>query len=81
MRKISEEEYIKLPLIGRGRIGPLYRAVAALKVGEVLLLEKADHQKKYHPNITVKRLGKQLGRSYTTLTIATGDGWTVKRDA
>lgn len=79
MRKISEDEYNALPLIGKGPIGALYRAVAQLSVGEILLLEKADHKKKYHPGITVKRVGKRLSRKYEVLTIATGEGWTIKR--
>ena len=79
MKKLSEEEYGALPLIGGGRIGPLYRAVAGLDVGEAMLIETADHQKKYHPRLTVNRVGKKLGRTYLTLTVATGEGWTVKR--
>jgi len=35
MRLISEEEYSALPLIGRGAVGALYRAVSQLGIGDI----------------------------------------------
>ena len=68
-----------MPLIGRGRTGAFYRSVAALKTGEILLLEKADHRKKYHPGRTVRNVERRTGREFEVLTVITGEGWTVKR--
>lgn len=79
MKKITDDEYSKLPLIGRGRISDFYREVARLQVGEILLLERSDWKKNYHPSRTVKSLAKRTARRFEVMTIATGDGWTVKR--
>lgn len=79
MRKLTPEEYSQLPLVGRGRTSPFYRAVAQLKVGEILLLEKSDWKKKYHPGAVVRNLEKRTGREHEVLTVVTGEGWTVKR--
>lgn len=79
MKKLTDDEYAKLHLVGRGRISPFYREVSRLAVGEILLLEKAEWKKSYHPNRTVKNVAKRTGRKYEVLTIATGEGWTVKR--
>ncbi len=79
MKKITDDEYSKLPLLGRGRISDFYREVARLAVGEILLLERSDWNKNYHPGRTVKSLSKRTGRTHEVLTIATGEGWTVKR--
>ena len=78
-KKISQDELSELPLVGRGNSSPFYRALAALAVGEILLLEKADWNKRYHPSRTVRYLEKSTGRKHEVLTIATGQGWTVKR--
>ena len=79
MRKITEQEYNDLPLHGRGRMSTFYIAVARLKVGEILLLEKADWKKKYYPGRTVRNLAKRTGRKFEVRTIVTKEGWTVKR--
>ncbi len=79
MKRLTPEEYAKLPLMGRGRMSPFYREVAKLEVNEILLLEKADWKKKYHPRAVVRNLEKRTGRKHEVLTVITGEGWTVKR--
>lgn len=79
MKKISQDEYDGLPLVGRGRFSAFYREVSRMKVGEILMLEPSDWTKKYHPGRTVRSVAKRTGRSFEVLTIATGEGWTVKR--
>ena len=79
MKKISQEEFEAMNLVGHGRQSAFSRAVMQLEVGEVLYLPKEEWKKKYHPSKSVYTIAKRHNRKFEVLSEVNNKGWTVKR--
>lgn len=81
MKKISQEEFEAMNLVGHGRQSEFSRAVMQLEVNEILFLPSQEWKKKYHPSYSVRNIAKRYKRKFEILKEANGKGWTVKRVA
>jgi hypothetical protein len=79
IRRISEEEFDKTALTGKGSSTSFHKAVLQLKPGEALALEKKDWQVKYSPLKIVTRIERKYGFKYERGKLPDGSGWAVKR--
>lgn len=60
MKKLNEEEFQNLPLKGRGRSSHVFNSIVNLKVGEAILIEKKDWNRKAGPSTLVRCIEKKL---------------------
>ena len=79
MKKITKEEAAKLQT-KVGSSSAVRTAVVHLKVGEILLIEKADWTQKKGPGQMLSRLAKKTGMEFKLQTVdSDGGGWIVER--
>ena len=79
MKKLSQEEFSNLALKGRGRSSEVYNSIINLKVGEALLIEPKDWNRKAGPSSLVKYIEKTQGLKFTYSALAESSGWVIKR--
>lgn len=80
MKKLSEEEFSKLALTGRGNSSPFYKAIIGLRVGEALFISKEEWKGYKTPTRICRYIEKRFkGVQYTCGRVADGSGWAVKR--
>lgn len=79
MKKLTQEEFSSLSLKGRGRSSEIYNSIINLKIGEALLIEPKDWNRKASPSSLVKYIEKTQELKYTYSALANGNGWVIKR--
>ena len=81
MKVIEQEECNKIQVSGRGGRSPLFRQVAALEVGQGVLVEPADWKKSYPPTRISARIAKITGKKFRAGKNLSGPGWLIQRVA
>ncbi len=79
MKLLKEEEYDQLALKGRGRSSHIFNSIVNLHVGEAVLIEKKDWNRKASPSTLVKYIEKHHQLKFTCGALLNGQGWAVKR--
>src|SRR5437879_1252927 len=79
MKKLTIEEYEQLSVKGKGRSSPVFNSIINLKIGEALLIEKKDWNRKAAPGTLVRYIEKKQNVKFTCCAIENGNGWVVKR--
>lgn len=80
MKYITKEEMDQHAWRGRGHSSKVYRAIADIEVGKILLIEPADWgNRKYSPSSIVRYIEKKYKRKYKFLRHAGSQGWAVER--
>jgi hypothetical protein len=79
MRILKEEEFNRLALKGKGRSSPVFNSIVNLNVGEAILIEKKDWNRKASPSTLVKYIERTHQLKFTCGELLNGQGWAVKR--
>ncbi len=80
MKKLSADEYAQLPIKGKGRSSHLFNSIVNLKVGEGLLIEKKDWNRKASPSTLVRYIEKNHQMKFACAAISGEEGgWALKR--
>lgn len=80
MRKLSADEFDQLSIKGKGRSSHLFNSIVNLKVGEALLIEKKDWNRKAGPSTLVRYIEKNHKIKLACATISGEEGaWAIKR--
>lgn len=79
MKKITKEEKEKMLVQGRGRSSPVMSMLQAMKVGEILFVEKNDWKWQRGPGTICKRLEKNYGLKFKCNKVLDGSGWVIER--
>jgi hypothetical protein len=79
MKKLSPEEFDKLPLHGQGRSSPFFNAILNLKVNENIIIEKNEWKPKYSPLRLVNRIERKFGMKFVRGALPDRSGWGIKR--
>jgi len=79
MKKLDEQEFEKLFIKGKGRSSNVFNALINLKIGEGILIEKKDWNRKAGPNTLVKYIEKKHGMKFKCGKLEGDSGWAVKR--
>ena len=79
MRKITKEEFLKTPIIKRGRQQSEFcKNVLALELDEALFIGKEEWERKTDPAMVVSQLKIRTGREFKTNKTLSED-WIVLR--
>jgi hypothetical protein len=79
MKKLSSDEYEQLPIRGKGRSSHVFNSIVNLKVGEALLIEQKDWNRKAGPSTLVRYIEKKHGMRFNCGAITGGNGWAIRR--
>lgn len=80
MKKLSPDQLKSIGILHRGNHSPVYRALMALEIGEVLQIEPADWPQKTPPNALIARINRKNERKLSIGKIIQGSkGWIVTR--
>ena len=80
MKKLSADEFDQLPLKGKGRSSHLFNSIINLKVGEGLLIEEKDWNRKAGPSTLVRYIEKNHKMKLACAAISGKQGaWAIKR--
>jgi len=79
MKILKEEEFNNLALKGKGRSSPIFNSIVNLNVGEAVLIEKKDWNRKASPSTLVKYIERTHQLKFTCGALLNGQGWAVKR--
>lgn len=79
MKILKEEEFNNLALKGKGRSSLIFNSLVNLNVGEAILIEKKDWNRKASPSTLVKYIEKTHSLKFTCAALLNGQGWAVKR--
>lgn len=79
MKKLTDAEYDGLLIRGKGRSSHLFNSLVNLKVGESILIEPKDWNRKASPTTLVKYIEKNHEMKFTCGSVINGEGWVVKR--
>jgi uncharacterized protein (DUF2249 family) len=79
MQKLSAEEFALLPIKGKGRSSVLFNSLINLKVGEGLLIEAKDWNRKAAPSSLIRYIEKNYQMKFSFGALASGSGWAVQR--
>lgn len=79
MKKLNEEEFQNLSLKGRGRSSYVFNSIVNLKIGEAILIEKKDWNRKASPSSLVRYIEKNHNMRFKCAAVSEGNGWAVKR--
>ena len=79
MRKITNEELMKIHVKGRGRASHVFDAISNLQPGEILKIEKEDWRKRQPPSRVSSYIAKRTGKKFQSWTVVDNGGWIVKR--
>jgi hypothetical protein len=81
MRKITKDEFLKMPVKGRGGSSPVYTEILNLQPGEYLVIEKAEWKKRQPPSRVSSYIGKRNSRKFKSFSLLDNSGWVVERIA
>jgi hypothetical protein len=81
MRVIDEKECAEVPIGGRGGRTPLFRQIAALEVGQGVLIEPEEWTKSYPPTRISARIAKLTGKRFKGGRNLKTRGWMIQRIA
>ncbi len=79
MKILSVEEAEGLEPLGKGRFTWLYSDLSLLKVGEGLVISYTDWKTNTTPYATIRKVAKNLNRTFNYGRHPDGSGWLVKR--
>ena len=79
MKKLTQDEYNQLPIRGKGRSSHVFNSIVNLQIGEALLIEKNDWNRKASPSTLVRYIEKNHDMRFTCGSISGGNGWAVRR--
>ena len=79
IKRISAEEFDRMPLHGQGRSSAAYNAILSLKVGEAIIIEKKDWKPKYPPTHLVNKIERKFGMKFIRGALPDRSGWGIKR--
>lgn len=79
MKKLTSDEYDQLPIRGKGRSSHVFNSIINLQVGEALLIEQKDWNRKASPSTLVRYIEKNHDMRFTCGSITGGSGWAVRR--
>ena len=79
MQKLNSDEFEKRPTYGRGGRSNVHIALLKLAVGEALLIEPKDWQRKYPATQIARAIEKKYGRKFEGGKDALTGGWAFKR--
>ncbi len=79
MKLLKEEEFNNLALKGKGRSSVIFNSIINLSIGEAVLIEKKDWNRKASPSTLVKYIEKTHQLKFTCGELLNGQGWAVKR--
>lgn len=80
MKKLTSNEFEQLSIKGKGRSSHLFNSIVNLKVGEGLLIEKKDWNRKAGPSTLVRYIEKNHKRKFACAAISGEEGgWAIKR--
>lgn len=79
MKILSVEEAKDLFIITSGRQSKVSGMVSLLKVGEALIITRADWPSKKPPYDVINYLAKKTGRTFQKGRMPDGSAWVVKR--
>jgi hypothetical protein len=79
MKILNSDEAEGLEPLRGGRFTWLYKKLVLLKVGEALVIRYADWNTKSTPYKTIRRVAKNLNRTFNYGRHPDGSGWLVKR--
>ncbi len=79
MQKLTSDEYEQLAIRGKGRSSHVFNSIVNLQIGEALLIEQKDWNRKASPSTLVRYIEKNHGMRFSCGAIAGGNGWAVRR--
>jgi len=80
MKKLSDEEFSKLALIGSGKTSPFYKKIIGLHAGESLFISKEEWRGCQTPTRICRYIMKKFPQvKYSFGRLPDGSGWAVKR--
>lgn len=79
IKKITSEEFDKLPLHGQGHSSPVYNSILSLKPGEAIVIEKINWKRKDPPTTMVNKIERKYGMKFIRGALPDRSGWAVKR--
>jgi len=79
MKKISNEDFEKLPIKGSGRSSHFYKSIINLKMGENLFISTDEWDGYKTPSNICRYIEKKFPVKYLCGKIADGSGWAIKR--
>jgi len=80
MKKLSPEEFERMPIKGTGRSSQFYKAIINLHVGESLFISKEEYHLARSPGKICRYIMKKFPEvKYVFGKVADGSGWAVKR--
>ncbi len=79
MKKLTSDEYDQLPIRGKGRSSHVFNSIINLQVGEAVLIEKNDWNRKASPSTLVRYIEKNHDMRFTCGSVSGGNGWAVRR--
>ena len=80
MKKLSADEFEQIAIKGKGRSSHLFNSIVNLKVGEGLLIEKKDWNRKASPSTLVRYIEKNHRMKFACAAISAEEGgWAIKR--
>jgi hypothetical protein len=79
MKILSAEEAKDFFVVSSGRQTKVSAMASELKVGEVLIITRADWKRKKPPYDVINYLAKKSGRKFLKGRMPDGSGWMVKR--
>lgn len=79
MKKITEEEFDRLRLHGKGSTSPAYNKIMALKPGEALIIEKKEWHVRYPVTTIVNRIARKHNMKFKAGSLPDRSGWGIKR--
>jgi uncharacterized protein (DUF2249 family) len=79
MKKLSSDEYDQLPIRGKGRSSHVFNSIVNLQVGEAILIEQKDWNRKASPSTLVRYIEKNHGMRFSCGAVSGGNAWAVRR--
>ena len=79
MEKISEDEYLKTPIKGRGRSSHAFNAMFNLQPNEILKINRKDWHRRQGPSSVAGYIARKYNRRFQCSSLLDGTGWFVKR--
>ena len=80
MKKLTAEEFAQRPFYGRGKRSKAYIALLKLEVGEALLIEPQDWERRYPATQIARAIEKKYGFKFTGGKDVLSGGWVFKRE-
>ena len=80
MKKLTKEDAAKIKRLPDGRAGYARGVLLAMDMGEMILMEPKDWQRKSQtPKTYCLQLGRKTGRTWKCEKALDGSGWVIER--